>query len=50
MGVPILDVAECALKMAETVVNLGLKHSRISYRREYPDWYANRVRIKSKTS
>ncbi|MHA2394915.1 MAG: aspartate/glutamate racemase family protein [Promethearchaeota archaeon] len=31
LGVPILDGAECALKTAETIVNLRLSHSRIAY-------------------
>jgi len=39
LGVPILDGAEASLKVAELVVKLGLKHSRIAYplgRREGP--------------
>jgi len=31
LGVPILDGAEASLKVAELVVKLGLKHSRITY-------------------
>jgi len=31
LGVPILDGAEVSLKVAELVVKLGLKHSRIAY-------------------
>jgi allantoin racemase len=31
LGVPILDGAEVSLKMAELVVKLGLRHSRIAY-------------------
>ena len=39
LGVPLLDGAEVSLKMAELMVKLGLKHSRIAYpleRREGP--------------
>ena len=39
LGVPILDGAEASLKVAELMVKLGLKHSRIAYpleRREGP--------------
>ena len=31
LGLPILDGAEASLKMAELVVKMGLKHSRITY-------------------
>jgi allantoin racemase len=31
IGVPIIDGAETSLKMAEVVVKLGLRHSRITY-------------------
>ena len=34
LGVPILDGAEVSLKMAELVVKLGLRHSRIAYPRK----------------
>jgi allantoin racemase len=34
IGVPILDGAEASLKMAELVVKLGLRHSRIAYPRK----------------
>lgn len=34
LGVPILDGAEASLKMAELVVKLGLRHSRIAYPRK----------------
>ncbi len=33
LGVPILDGAEASLKVAELVVKLGLRHSRIAYPR-----------------
>lgn len=35
LGVPILDGAEASLKMAEVAVKLGLRHSRVTYRK-YP--------------
>jgi allantoin racemase len=34
LGVPILDGAEASLKVAELVVKLGLRHSRIAYPRK----------------
>ena len=34
LGVPILDGAEASLKMAELMVKLGLRHSRIAYPRK----------------
>jgi allantoin racemase len=34
LGVPILDGAEVSLKMAELVVKIGLRHSRIAYPRK----------------
>lgn len=34
LGVPILDGAEVSLKMAELIVKLGLRHSRIAYPRK----------------
>lgn len=34
LGVPILDGAEVSLKVAELVVKLGLRHSRIAYPKE----------------
>jgi allantoin racemase len=35
LGVPILDGAEASLKVAELVVKLGLRHSRIAYPRRH---------------
>ncbi|MBN2334944.1 hypothetical protein JXL21_05250, partial [Candidatus Bathyarchaeota archaeon] len=34
LGVPILDGAEASLKVAELMVKLGLRHSRIAYPRK----------------
>lgn len=41
MGLPVIDGAEAALKMAEVAVELGLRHSRVSYPK-YPPHHRGR--------